>query len=138
MDALTFLHEHKQAEGSAFITQAQFLRDNWDWLKYSYAIAIRIRHRMEETGMTQKQLAEAMNCTQQHVSSLLGGRNNMTLETIAKLEKALGIPLIGTAMTDAMAPGMLNDSSLDSQSEKVNTSTLVTGYKTRKKKGPKK
>ena len=42
----------------------------------------------------QKALAERMNCTQQYVSKVLKGRENMSLDTLSKLEDALGINLI--------------------------------------------
>jgi transcriptional regulator with XRE-family HTH domain len=35
-----------------------------------------------------------MNCTQQYVSKILKGRENMSLDTLSKLENALGINLI--------------------------------------------
>ena len=35
-----------------------------------------------------------MNCTQQYVSKILRGRENMSLDTLSKLEDALGVNLI--------------------------------------------
>ena len=35
-----------------------------------------------------------MNCTQQYVSKILKGSENMSLDTLSKLEDALGINLI--------------------------------------------
>ena len=40
-----------------------------------------------------------MGCTQQYVSNLLKGSSNMTLETIARLEKALDLDILKTALT---------------------------------------
>ena len=48
--------------------------------------------------MTQVVLAEKLGCTQQHISMLLKGKNNLTLETIAKLEEALDFNIIGEAL----------------------------------------
>lgn len=76
------------------LKDVEFLRKNQDWLPYSTAIAIRVLHRMKALGVTQKQLAESLGCTQQYISVLLKGRENLTLETIAKLEKALHFDLI--------------------------------------------
>lgn len=50
--------------------------------------------RMPELGMTQRMLAEKMNCTQQYVSKVLKGHKDMSLETICKIENALGIEII--------------------------------------------
>ena len=47
--------------------------------------------------MTQVALAEKLGCTQQHVSMLLKGNANLTLETIAKLEEALDFSIIKDA-----------------------------------------
>jgi len=144
MNAIDFLKANEHKSTSGFISQAQFLKDNWSWLKYSYAIAIKVRHRMKELGMTQKELAEKLECTQQHISILLGGKANMTLETLAKLEQALSFDLIqgllefGNSIPDKDAVGYLNDSSVDGPiPDGFKTSDLVTGYKPRKKKGPK-
>ncbi len=49
---------------------------------------------MELEGLTQKALAERMDCTQQYVSKILKGKENMSLDTLSKLENALGITLI--------------------------------------------
>ena len=54
---------------------------------------------MEAQSVTQMELARRMGCSQQYVSNLLKGSSNMTLETIARLENALGIDLISTALT---------------------------------------
>lgn len=39
-------------------------------------------------------LAGKMNCTQQYISKMLKGQKNMSLETICKIENALGIEII--------------------------------------------
>ena len=48
----------------------------------------------DELGMTQRMLAEKMNCTQQYISKMLKGQKNMSLETICKIENTLGIEII--------------------------------------------
>ena len=125
-------NEHKSKKG--FLSEAQYLKDNWGWLKYSYAIAIKVRSRMSELGWTQKQLAEALNCTQQHISVLLNGRVNMTLETLAKLEEAMKCSLISVDIPTSY----LNAPRIGETKPDIDTSSLVDGYMPRKKKGPKK
>ena len=139
MNTIEYLRANEYQGNDSFVKQAQYLRENWDWLKYSYAIAIKVKHRMEILGLTQKQLAEELNCSQQHVSVLLNGRVNMTLETLAKLEKALHFDIIGAVLTDfdAEKPAYLNDSYNFDGSTVPKTKHLVEGYKSRKKKGPK-
>lgn len=144
MNTLDFLraNEHKSADD--FVAEAQDIKENWVWLKYSYAVAIKVRRRMQVLGMTQKQLAEALGCTQQHISVLLNGKVNMTLETLAKLEKALQFDLIGVSLDSFDYSGdnisslsLLNDSCGEIPACGLKTGSLVDGYKPRKKKGPK-
>ena len=65
-----------------------------DWVCHSQAIAATMSDRMEELGMTQRALAEKMNCTQQYVSKVLKGRENLSLETLCKIENALDIKIL--------------------------------------------
>lgn len=137
MNTLEFLKSNQHKGSGAFQKEAEFLRDNWSWLKYSYAIAIKVRSRMRELGWSQVQLSKALGCTQQHVSVILGGRVNMTLETIAKLENALDFDLIGTAFSIEATTGYLSEPSSEEDVVTSGTSSLVHGYSPRKKKGPK-
>lgn len=50
--------------------------------------------KMDADGITQKQLAERMGCSQQYVSKILKGKENLSLETMAKIEYSLGISII--------------------------------------------
>lgn len=69
-------------------------QDIRDWTQYSQGVAAVMSKRMAELGLTQRMLAEKMNCTQQYVSNILKGEKNMTLETICMIENALGIEII--------------------------------------------
>ena len=144
MNTLDFLRANEHKSEDDFVAKAQYIKDNWGWLRYSYAIAIKVRRRMQELDMTQKQLADALGCTQQHVSVLLNGKVNMTLETLAKLENALQFDLIGASLESfgnsgggESSPSFLNDSFGETTASGLKTSSLVDGYKPRKKKGPK-
>jgi ribosome-binding protein aMBF1 (putative translation factor) len=81
-------------EPSRWIEKA--LRDeaNEAWLERSFNIALRILGALQATGMSQKELATKTGVSPQQVSKLLKGNENLTLETIAKLEAALGIVLL--------------------------------------------
>lgn len=54
---------------------------------------------LEEQNLTQRQLAERMGCSAQYVSRLLKGEENLSLETIAKLEHALNVSIAQAAFT---------------------------------------
>ena len=89
-----FLEAHQSETPSKWREEAEFRRDNWSWLRHSQKIAVKVLLQMKQEGLTQKALAERMNCTQQYVSKILKGKENMSLDTLSKLEDALGINLI--------------------------------------------
>lgn len=80
--------------------QAEFRRENKDWLLKSARIAIKVLRVLRAKKITQVQLAELMAVTPQHINKILQGRENMTLETIVKMETALGIELITILKSD--------------------------------------
>ena len=65
-------------------------------------IAHLARARMAELNVTQQQLAERIDCTQQNVSAILNGKTNLTLDTIARLEEALQFSLIRDGLESRM------------------------------------
>lgn len=91
---IEFLENHKSSTASSWRTEAEWRRDNWSWLRHSQRIAVKVLLQMKRNGMTQKALAEKINCTQQYVSKILKGKENLSLEMISKLEDALDIHLI--------------------------------------------
>lgn len=99
MKAIEFLMKNQSGTAGKWREEAEYRRRNARWLLYSAMIALRVKARMEEIGMTQVVLAEKLGCTQQHVSMLLKGKNNLTLETISKFEEALDFDIIGEALT---------------------------------------
>ena len=94
---IDILKENSYGEPGAWKRQAQEELEAWGWKQYSYMIAIKARRQMSHRGITQKQLAVAMGCSQQYVSNLLKGSSNMTLETIARLELALNLDILKSA-----------------------------------------
>ena len=68
------------------------------WKNNSLAIASVMSSRMVELGLTQRTLAKKMNCTQQYVSKVLKGRENLSLETMCKIEDALDIKVLNTEL----------------------------------------
>ena len=72
-------------------TGTQMSQEEQPWLNHSQMIANTMSARMKELGMTQKMLAEKMNCAQQYISKILKGGENLSLEAISKIENALDI-----------------------------------------------
>lgn len=77
----------------SWIEKARYRRDNRAWLQKSQRIAVRILSVLDEKGMQQKELAKALDVSPQQVSKIVQGKQNLTLETISKLEAVLGVKL---------------------------------------------
>ena len=97
--AIEYLKQQESASPSRWKENAQWRKDNERWLKYARFITMKTMQAMDEQGVTQKMLAERMGCTQQYVSNLLKGSSNMTLETIARIEDALQIDILKSALS---------------------------------------
>ena len=139
--AIEFLEAHQSPTPSRWREDAQWRRDNDYWLKYARYITLQVLRAMDDQSITQVELAKRMGCTQQYVSNLLKGSSNMTLETIARLENALSIDLVKSALTCVSGyvssvpsrPQYLSDSAGEKVDPNIKTSDLVEGYKHRKK-----
>lgn len=90
-NTLEKLRVYKSSTPSKWRTKAEFRLKNKEWLRYSQKIALKMLNKMERENITQKQLAERMNCTQQYVSKILKGGENLSIETMLKIEKSLQI-----------------------------------------------
>lgn len=99
-NTLNKLQQHQSATPSRWREEAEKRKVNKEWLRYSQNIAMRMLDKMEEEGITQKQLAERMNCSQQYISKILKGCENLSLETLAKIECALGIGVMQVELAD--------------------------------------
>ncbi|MBS6575440.1 helix-turn-helix domain-containing protein [Parabacteroides goldsteinii] len=88
------LSEHRSSTPSKWREEAEFRATNKSWLHYSQHIAMMMLDKMEELGLTQKSLAEKMGCSQQYVSKILKGKENLSIETLCKIEIALELSLL--------------------------------------------
>lgn len=93
-EQIALLEEHSSPEPSKWLEKAEWRKANRDWLRYSRKIAIVVAMSLEDLHMSQKQLAELVGCSPQYVSRLLKGEENLTLETLCKLERALNVPIM--------------------------------------------
>ncbi|MGL5937668.1 MAG: helix-turn-helix domain-containing protein [Phocaeicola sp.] len=91
---LNKLKAHASTTPSSWREEAEFRQENKTWLRYSQMVAMKMLDRMEELSLTQKTLAEKMNCSQQYISKVLKGRENLSLETLFKIENALNLKLV--------------------------------------------
>ena len=88
------LKKHQSPTPSKWREKALWRQQNKSWLRYSQHIAMLMLDKMEELNMSQKQLAELMGCSQQYVSKVLKGQENLSLETLSKIEDCLEISIL--------------------------------------------
>src|SRR5690554_5914 len=94
---LNALAEHASAKA---VNDAKWRRENKDWLAKSFDIAIGVLAAMKAKGWNQKKLAEEMDVSEQHVSKIVKGKENFTLQTITKLERVLNVRLVQTFLSE--------------------------------------
>ncbi|MDE6633220.1 MAG: helix-turn-helix transcriptional regulator [Muribaculaceae bacterium] len=103
-EILTKLKVHTSETPSKWREKAEWRNANKTWLRYSQRIAMIMLDKMEELGLTQKSVAERMGCSQQYVSRILKGTENLSIETISKIETALGLEILEPAFIDHCLP----------------------------------
>ncbi|MCL4484682.1 MAG: helix-turn-helix transcriptional regulator [Bacteroidetes bacterium] len=81
-------------EKSGWLEKAKWRQENHAWLDKSALIAIKILRAITDQKSSQKELAEKMGVSAQYINKIVKGSENLSLETISKLELALGIQLI--------------------------------------------
>jgi transcriptional regulator with XRE-family HTH domain len=81
-------------ESSNWMEQADYYENNTEWLDKSALIAIKILSTLRNQGLTQKTLAESIGVTPQYINKVVKGNENLSLETICKIERSLGITLV--------------------------------------------
>jgi len=81
-------------ESALLHERVRFEEENKEWLDHSGHIAVAVLFVLQAKNMTQKALAEKMGISPQQVNKIVQGRENMSLQTIGKLETALGVSLI--------------------------------------------
>ena len=93
MSNLEKLNKILSNQKSTWEEEAKWREKNEEWLSQSFDIAVRILDTLRAKKMTQKELAEKMNVSPQFINKIVKGQENLSLETIAKLNRALGINL---------------------------------------------
>ena len=88
------LSAYASATPSKWRKKAEARLANKEWLRYSQNIAMMMFDKMDELGLTQKAVAERMGCSQQYISRVLKGTENLSIETISKIESALELQIL--------------------------------------------
>lgn len=95
------LRKHQSTTPSRWKERANWREENKSWLRHSQHIAMMMLDKMEELGMTQRVLAERMGCSQQYVSRILKGHENLSIETMCKIEEALDLAILPQVLEPA-------------------------------------
>lgn len=81
-------------EQSGWLDKFLYYKANKSWLDKSAMVAVNILEALKAKGWSQKDLAQKMKVSAQQVNKILKGQQNLTFETISKLENALEISLM--------------------------------------------
>jgi ribosome-binding protein aMBF1 (putative translation factor) len=79
-------------------------------LRASQNIAWAVLNKLDELNWTQKILADKMDVTPQQIQKIVKGRENLTLETIVKLESILDISILVKAENKTSITTIVMDS----------------------------
>lgn len=79
---------------SGWLEKAKWREENKPWLDKSAKIALSILLELDARNLTQKDLAAKMGVSPQQVNKIVKGEENLTLETVSKIETLLGVSLI--------------------------------------------
>lgn len=79
------------------IERARSRKENREWLRMSQEIALALHYHIRNAGMTQKEFAEKLGVSPVYVGKLLKGEENLTLETICKLQEAICESIVSIA-----------------------------------------
>ncbi len=65
-------------------------------LRESQLIALKVLNKLDELGWSQSRLAKEMDVLPQQITKIVRGKENLTLDTLVKLEQVLDIPILAT------------------------------------------
>ena len=91
---------------NSWMDDVLFYEQNKEWLDRSAKIAVKILRKLRENRLdgkfpsSQKDLAEIMNVSPQQINKIVKGTENLTLETISRIEEAIAIKLMAVNEED--------------------------------------
>lgn len=88
------LNELANDRSNEVIKKAEELERNQKWLHMSRMIALAIRYHLRKEGIKQNVFADMLGVSPAYVGKLLKGNENLTLETISRIQDILGKDLI--------------------------------------------
>ncbi len=91
---IDFLKQHESKTPSKFQENAEWRRENREWLKWSREVALSLVDYMETNEINRNGLAERLGVTPQYVSRMLSGKVNFSFKSIAEIENKLSIKFL--------------------------------------------
>lgn len=91
--ALDKLRKYESPSPSRWREEAEWRRANREWLRRSQIVAVKMLKRMDEMSWTQQQVADMLCCSQQYVSKIVKGSENLSLEMLSKIEDRLDVKI---------------------------------------------
>lgn len=98
------------------LKEIEYRHANREWLRVSSRIAVLVLMALDDQKMSKKDLAVKMNVSPQYVSKIVKGQEKFNIETIIKLENALGISILADTVKEkkqktskVVLHGYLND-----------------------------
>ena len=126
------LHELAKPRSSAAIERAKMRMESYGWRKMSQDVALAIMHHLRVNGMTQKDFANKMGVSAPYVAKLMKGTENLTLETINKIEGVLGVEIVHVNRpyeTIITAPfSKIPESNVTARSHRFSGNTVCSQY----------
>ena len=94
MNNIDLLNKFSENKQSKWLEHAKWREENAAWLDKSAKIAFKVLSTLKKKSMSKRNFAALMGVSPQYISKLLQGSENMSLETISKMEDILHITLI--------------------------------------------
>ena len=91
--AVERLRKYESTTSSRWREEAEWRRANRSWLRRSQSIAMKMLDKRDEMHWTQQQMAKKLGCTQQYISRIFQGKENLSLEMLSKIEDSLDIKI---------------------------------------------
>lgn len=126
------LNELATDRSKEVIRKSEELEKNRNWLRMSRMIALAIRYHLRKAEITQKAFADMLGVSPAYVGKLLKGNENLTLETICRIQDVIGNNLVSIhrpyEWKVSISSYNINSFNFGGEKEKYESVTTVAGY----------
>lgn len=126
------LNELSRDRSSEVIKKSEELEKNKKWLRMSRMLALAIRYYLRKAEIKQNTFADMLGVSPAYVGKLLKGNENLTLETICRIQDIIGEDLITIhrpyEYKISVISYRIKDFNFNEGNEKYKAVTTVEGY----------